>query len=378
MQRRTIGKARAALLWAVLLFALGQFALGMFVYRNHPELRDPAFTVRLGHLRDRLTEEHGRPLALVLGSSRPTLAFRPAVVRGAKPAGDGQPVLFNFAFVGAGPVREWMMLRRLLAEGVRPDWLFVEVWWPFLAQAGVFNEEQAVFRSDWDWVDVPLLARLYDQRWAATARVIERHLTPAVHYRLGLLNRYASALLPAELVRDLGTAKVEWCFLDKWGAQDTSEGPTTPQQRRDLIEASRKMVEPVLRDFQISERSDQALHALMDECQRRGIKVALFVMPEHSVLRGCYTPQMRGSFHRYLAQLRDDYHVPVIDARTWCRDEDFGDLFHLFTAGAKAFSVRFGREVYCPLLDGRPLPDTVLFREDAPLTSAPPPSAGTR
>ena len=36
-------------------------------------------------------------------------------------------MLFNFGMVGAGPLVELVVLRRLLAEGVRPDLLLVEV-----------------------------------------------------------------------------------------------------------------------------------------------------------------------------------------------------------------------------------------------------------
>ncbi len=288
--RRPIGKARATLLWAVLLFAAGQLALGLFVHRRHPELCDPAFTVRLRHLRDRMAEGSGRPLVLVLGSSRPALAFRPSVVRNGRPPDVSDPILFNFAFVGAGPVREWMMLRRLLAEGVRPDWVLLEVWWPFLAQGGIFNEEEAVLHSDWDWVDVPLLSHFYHMRWGATNSVIEKRLAPAIHYRLGLLNLYASFLLPAELVRELRSASVEWRHLDACGAQDASEGPSAPDVRRRILEVGRSLVDPILRDFRVSERSDDALRALLSECRARGIKVALFVMPEHSALRAAAPP----------------------------------------------------------------------------------------
>ncbi len=80
---------------------------------------------------------------------------------------------------------------------------------------------------------------------------------------------------------------------------------------------------------------------------------------------------MRVAFHHYLAGLRDEYQSPVIDARDWCPDEEFGDLFHLFASGANTFSKRFGREVYQPLLQGKPMPSNVLLREDVPVTSAP-------
>ena len=377
--RSPTGKARAALLWAVLLFAVGQLALAFFVYRRHPELSESSYSVRSRRLQERLTEGRGRPLLLVLGSSRPVLGFRPALARAAAPSKDNQPILFNFAFVGAGPVREWMILRRLLAEGVRPDWVLVEVWWPFLAQASMFNEEKAVLRSDWDWGDVPLLARFYHKRWEAADRVIEKRMTPVIHYRLGLLNHYVPFLLPADLVRDLQSANRDERDLDEWGAQPVLGGPAlTAEYLRRSLELGGSIADPVGGEYHISRLSDDALHALLNECRSRGIKTALFVMPEHSGLRGCYSPRMKTTFHHYLARLRDEYRVPVIDARAWCGDEDFGDMCHLRASGAKTFSERFGRDVCHPLLEGWMPPREVLFQEDVPVTSAQLPTADTR
>jgi hypothetical protein len=257
-----------------------------------------------------------------------------------------------------------MMLRRLLAEGVRPDWLVVEVWAPFLPQVGMFDEEQVVLRADWDWVDIPLLAHYYEVGWTAANNVLARHITPAIHYRQGLLNHYAPCLLPVDRVRELESVTRRAAIAeDDWGAYPAEGQPMTGERGEKMLAVGRYIMAPVVRNFRIHERSDEALHALLGECRDRGIKVVLFMMPEHSALRECYPPDMLTIYHDFLARLGRGYHVPIIDGRTWCADDEFSDIFHLLGAGARTFSERFGRDICQPLLDGRPLAKEVLFRD---------------
>jgi hypothetical protein len=94
-----------------------------------------------------------------------------------------------------------------------------------------------------------------------------------------------------------------------------------------------------------------------------GIRTVLIILPEHSTLRGWYPPATRAVLTAYLRRLGDDYHAPVIDARTWCGDEEFVDYCHLQPVGARSFSERFGREVYHPLLQGQVPGGAVLLHD---------------
>jgi hypothetical protein len=85
-------------------------------------LRDPEY----GTKRARLAENRGRPLRLVLGSSRTNLGIHPVALPPlpAVPARDGaptEPVVFNASLMAAGPVLQLLCLRRLLSNGIRPD-----------------------------------------------------------------------------------------------------------------------------------------------------------------------------------------------------------------------------------------------------------------
>jgi hypothetical protein len=348
--------------WGLILFAVGQLVLALGVHRGHPELCDAAYRSRLRRLRARLAEGPDRPLVLVLGSSRPALGFHPSLMRVHGRSGGPAPIVFNFAFAGSGPVREWMMMRRLLAAGIRPDRLLIEIWPPFMPQIGLYNEGEPVLRADWDWVDLPLLKRFYHLGWGATSSVLEKYLAPAVHYRQGLLNHYVPFLLPGELTGQLQAMK-RWSSVseDEWGAFPAEGQPMRGKAGETMLELCRFSFVPIFGNYRIHEHSTEALHALLNECRDRQIKIALFVMPEHSTLREFYPAAVKATFNRFVAGLRQEYNLAVIDCRTWCVDDEFSDMCHLLGAGARTFSERFGREVCQPLLDGRPLAEDVLF-----------------
>jgi hypothetical protein len=363
--RRIHNKSRSALIWTLAFFLAGQAALGLFVYLRHPEMCDAEFQIRLRDLRARLAEAPGRPLAMVVGSSRTAMGFRPASARNTAAIGKPEPVLFNFGMLGAGPVRERMVLRRVLRNGVKPAWLFVEVWAPFLLQRGFFCEENYIFERDMYWEDVPVMSRLYRRRWDAFTNVFEAAVSPAVHYRTSLLGRYLPFLVPPLSSVSLDFGELAWEKLDGAGWLPSPFERPGPDDFDAAMENGKKLTKPLLDEFQISEVSDRALRDLLDECRAQGIRAALLILPEHSTLRGWYPSAARAALAAYLRRLGDAYHAPVIDARSWCGDEEFVDYCHLQPVGARSFSERFGREVYRPLLQGRPLADALLLHDIA-------------
>ncbi len=163
---------------------------------------------------------------------------------------------------------------------------------------------------------------------------------------------------------ELLSAKGAWYTLDETGwLRLFYDRPAPPQFAREL-EGARRAIGPLLAErFRISPVADQAVRGLLDECRARGIRTVLFLMPEHSALRSWYLPATRAAERAYLGRLRDEYGVPVIDTRAWLADEDFVDSCHLLPRSARAFSERFGREVYRPLLAGQPLTSDVLLED---------------
>jgi hypothetical protein len=358
-RHRLRSQARPALLWTLLVFLGGNLALGLHLSRRHPEFFDPEMSMRLNRLPKRLAEAPGRPLALALGSSRIVMGFRPASVMEQAPPSDPQPVLFNFGMLGIGPVGERLVLHRLIQKGIRPKWLFLEVYAPFLTQSSPFIEEPRTFSHDFYWSDVPIIARLYHRRWEAVGQVIEQTMTPLFFYREAILSHYAPAVAPPTLVQ-LFSHSMDLCLthrLDDFGWVDYDIQMGDVHQ-----DAARRVTKPMFDHFAISPLSDRALHDLLAECRAHDIQVLFLLMPEHSLVRGWY-PSMQHKLLPYLRQLSAENHAPIIDTRTWQPDKDIPDCCHLSPQGAHSFSERFGREVYRPLVQGRPLPKEVLLDE---------------
>ena len=361
--RRIRVRSRAALLWALLSFLGGQALLGLLLSRPEQDIFDPEYNLHWHRLRARQQESPGRPLALIVGSSRTANGLHPAsVCRGAAPDAP-EVTLFNFSLLGGGPVRELLTVRRLLAAGVRPEWLFIEVWPPYLTQAGWYREEQALReRIDLYWVDVPSLTRLYHDCWQPIRSVVARAAAPAVHARVPLVDRYAGFLLPRLVAYELRNRDVGWRTLDDagWLAMPLArDDPATFRRRLDT--ELKPAMKPLLDAFTVNDVADRALRELLDLCRAHGIRAAFLLLPEHSGLRDCYPAATQAALAEYLRRLDEEYRTPILDLRTWSSDDDFTDPVHLSVEGARAFSARFGREVYRPLLRGRPLPGDALL-----------------
>src|SRR5262245_63724297 len=116
---------RREIFWGAAAFALGQLALAVSVDRFLPEVRDPEFAAKARRLRARLAELPGRPLMLMLGSSRTMNGFCAAMLCGHP--GDDRPVAFNFAVPGGGPFMQRICFERLRAGGIKPDILLIEL-----------------------------------------------------------------------------------------------------------------------------------------------------------------------------------------------------------------------------------------------------------
>jgi hypothetical protein len=361
LRQRRVPHARAALGWTILLLAGVQVGLGLFLHHARPELRDPEFGSLLKSLRERLAEAPGRPLVLVLGSSRTANLFRP----GALPATDGpRPVVFNFATLATGPLRQLQMFRRILDRGIRPTWVIVEMWPPYLTQHKYFCEEPYIRDRDLQAADASLLSRYFAEPWPAYQRLLEGQLAPVWHYRHLLLRHYAPFLFRDE-VRAAGDwsdpeLRVEGCGWLPAPAPRLA-GPLFDHLVRETAEETRKF----LGEFAISDTADAALRELLQTCKRHGIQAALVLVPEHGALRACACPEVDGQVAAYLGGLSRAFGVPVIDVRDWVPDDDFIDMTHALPRAAGPYTERFGREVLRPLLAGRPLDRGIMYPRPA-------------
>lgn len=364
------GKGKRIVLWTLLSFATSQLALSVYLDKRRPEIRDPLYGFRLHSLQARLTESPGSQLFLALGSSRVKYSIWPGVMNVQPREGEPPPILYNFGINGMGTIRELMYLRRLLADGIRPDWLLLEVWPPLWAEDGFFKESRMVLgEDDLRWRDIPLVCRYFAKESSVVRQGLRKWMVPISDYRGRLLEAVRQMVRPHELSEDTKKHLSDWLPADRGGWFPLPWGAATAEARQRAIEHGAEEMKPLVDPLHIDPRSDAALRTLLKECRQRGIRVALILMPEHSRTRGWYPPQALTLMHQYLGQLKQEYAVPIVDTRRWVGDGDFADYCHMATAGVPEFSERLGREVVQPLIQGESLDPAVLLADEEPKAS---------
>jgi hypothetical protein len=352
-QKRADGRAKIALLCGIAAFLAGQAVLAYIASRAHPEIRDPEFGYRLLRLRQLAEEAPERPLGLILGSSRTLCGICPPALP-KWPADTGpEPCIFNFSQFCAGPVRELQTLRRLLAEGYRPNWLLLEVWPPYWPQEGYWFDEQHIMQQDLRPVDLPIVLRYFIHRTDALSKFAADTLVPITGLRSNLLARCASSFLsPDQRWRELRL--ISWRDGEPSGWRPWQERGPVEQFRarkdeyRTHMAAIEYQTKPRLDHFFVSDATDRALREILDECRSRHIKAALILMPEHSQMRSWYTRAVQEQINAYLDRLKREYLVAVFDTRIWLTDDDFYDLAHMAPSAAAPFTLRLGRQLLLP------------------------------
>jgi hypothetical protein len=335
-QSKIGNRSRSALLWALLTFAAGQSLFALAMERWRPAWRDREYGTKLGGLRRRLARQPGRPLALMLGSSRTFYGFRADRLDG-RPGPDGRPlVAFNFGLAAAGPLKQSACLQGLLDEGIRPDLLLVEVLPPLLNEPGRdrFCEE--------NWLFVPGLSAADVWRLRPYVSHPGRFAHAWLRSRLSAWQTHRARIL-ADCGRcwlSPGAPAAPLDRMDGGGWVPAARGADSAEDRRRAADVARRQYAAAFADFRIGDGPARALRDLLERCRREKIAVALVLMPEGSTFRGWYPPAMEESVGALLAELGRSYGATVIDARTWVEDRDFWDAHHLLPGGADAFSRR--------------------------------------
>jgi Protein of unknown function (DUF1574) len=341
---RRLLHVKKTLLWALLGFVLLQVGFSVVVDTWHPELYDPEYDVRLKLLRQRMGEEPDRPLLLLIGSSRTVNCFRPEILPPFRPTGQPQPLTFNFSHLASGPAMNLTLLNRLLREGIRPRWLVVELMLPCLSK-----ESYSVVAESSSYQDLPVLHRCVPLDKVYTIYLRTR-LLPWYRHRSELLYENAP----------------DWCHMEGDKAQEREQIKLDPLggdtrwmslasvTQADLqlkLEFAKVGYLPRLQQYQIKDRTVQAVHDMLDLCRKEQIPVVMVMTPESKEFQSWYSPASREIIEGFCGSLRREYGVGIIDARNWLADDAFADGHHTLIRGADAFTLRLGREVLQPLVE---------------------------
>jgi hypothetical protein len=342
---------RSVLSWGLLWMAGAQAAIIAFLEWRHPEFLDPKYGCRMLALRTRRQEQPDRTLLLALGSSRTEQGFRPSLL-----ANENGPLFYNLARGGSSPLLYLLTLRRLLADGIRPDGLLVEIFPPALVE----QKEGAVIYKP-TLRDGPLLRR-YPVGGRTWAFWLQDRLLLWYKYRCGFLAWAAPQWLPPQ------ARWGEHLWNYQGGEWRILGSNVSPRERRRLTDEARRRYAPSLQNFRIAADADRVLRELLETCRAQRIAVVLYLMPESREFRSWYTPEARRQLTEYLATLHREYDAPLIDARRWVDESEFSDGHHLLSCGAAAFTRRFAAEILAPL-GSQGLPSVGAASRAAPFTT---------
>ncbi|MFO0846479.1 MAG: hypothetical protein U0797_29610 [Gemmataceae bacterium] len=344
------GRGRVALLWGAALFLLAQVGLNLILVTSWP-VRDPEYGRRLAALRQRLLERGpGRPLTLLIGSSRVAMNVRPGLMEVNQTRGG--PTVFNFGLCRAGPMLQLRCLRRLLDDGVRPDLVLAELHYALLPWAQ--GEGGAVGLERLGWSDVQAMAPEFERPGRLRRQWVRAHAAPWYGLNSHLMAQWAPSLLDDEARRKCD----EW-GVDEWGwlavPSFREDNPMLPlSARRSILDHLSAAFVPVAGGFRVSDPSRRLLAEMAALCRREGIGVAFLLQPDVFLPR--YPPATDRHLDNNYGSIARECGVPVIDLRDGAAADDFVDGSHMTDVGAARYTAVFEAELR-PVFKGQPVED---------------------
>ena len=337
-------RAARALVLGAMLFAAGQLLLGQ-VAERYVRLRDPLFGDKFTRLQRLVNGPSQAEVVVMLGSSRTGLGFHGRVFTEEFARGSRPLVGFNYGTPAAGPVTAKVYFDRLLARGIRPAMLIVEVLPANLAEGHGGPFERHFFLAD-RMVSAERATVLgygfepakVNPRWWRTV------LIPSFALRFELFSRIAASWLP-------------WQVRFDWSRGSDEYGWGTSQQQQagaDFLASgtarARTEYGPTLANLHPGGDATRALEDLLDQARALGIPTALVMMPESKAFRELLPADGDARLMSFLRNLSERTGARLVDARRWLPDENFSDGHHMFARGAETFTRRLARECVAPEL----------------------------
>jgi hypothetical protein len=323
--------ARRAVFWGIALLLLAQLGMAVAMETVAPHFRDPEYGGRqFGALK--LQRAHsGRPLVLVLGTSRTQNAIDPSSM--GFPDEPGSPVVFNAGLSGAYPTHLWLNYHRFCDAGAKPAALLVEIFPATLlatpeALTPLFTETAPrLSYTDLQRLELYLIDPEDIRRRWAVSRVNSWHtLRPVV------LGNLAPRWQPPQFLDHHRLA------LDQFGFTPLPFDTVSDEYRERKRGEMEKNYARGNRTLRVSELSESSFRRLIADCRAEGVPVAFFLTPESPVFNSWYTPESRAAVTAFCRMLTDELGCPVFVAPEEFAEEDFADGHHMLPRAAHRFS----------------------------------------
>lgn len=346
----TAARRRVVTALAVAAFVVGaaQLLTGWAIRTDRIPARDPLYLDKFADLRARGAFAPGDDSLAVLfvGSSRTLVAVDAGAVGPALSAELGRPVeAFNFGTAGAGPVTCAVYLRRLLADGAKPDAVVIEVLPALMAAQCPPPEGRWLSPIRLRPNEMPLVWEYGFPVAGSAAHGPRGWLLPLHEYRMPLVDRYASPL--SLLPFPSGKRQKH----DAFGFERWRTGVSAEDKAKMLARTKRQYAE-WLNEYEPGGCGAAAVRDALAACRAAGVRAALMLAPESSEFRGWYAEPGRSRLLPLLTELAREGGAAVFDGRAWLSDDHIGDGHHATAAGADAFTAKLARDALAPWLAG--------------------------
>lgn len=318
-------RSRADVVWAIASLLVLQLGFATAINTGLVQLDDgTTFASKSDQFQNQLTlVENDSLVVAAFGSSRIMNGFDAAGMENRLSEGrNGRTVVYNFGVPGGGNIYTFLSIEKLIAEGVRPDLILVEVY-PILLRQGseqdwfAGNEMRSKSFENAERYGIQTVSRPWYEEW----------LFPWHTYRFFVLNRVAPKLLPMDLRENWAQTSDEhgWVSVDKQPNLKTVDKQV--EQFRQCID-----------EFELSPDTCRALRDTVAMCEQYNIQCKLLWMPEPEGIRNVYRPEVESQITEFFDKLQAEFGVQRIIARDWVNDDGFYDMCHLNREGATRFT----------------------------------------
>ena len=329
----------------VVLFAVLQVALSGALLVTH-FVADPVYADKEDCLKQL---EHTAPAnaqrVILLGTSRTGFGFAAGRTQAAASAAGTPAIAFNFGVPAAGPLAHLIYLRRLLADGHKPDLLIVEVLPPLLSDLPDGPLEGRMLKGDLlTRAEIESLGRYSVPVDRLRRQWREAALTPIHEHRFKLVGRLWPSAQREQLRYNWGRTPDP----NGWNASNQTE--VSEEERARGIASTANEYRDVFRHDIPAGPAVAAPRDLLTLCRSERIAVALVVLPEATTFRTLYPPHTEQKLSQFLADLTTEFGCTLTDTREWIDDDKFLDSHHLLRTGAAIFTDRLTNEIILPFL----------------------------
>jgi hypothetical protein len=315
---------------------LAHLALAFAVETVKPEWRDPEYGHRIKQLQAIQRANPHRPLCVALGSSRTLMAINPEAMGFA--VEPGSPLVYNFGQTGAGPLQINLTLQRILADGVKPTFVLVEIFPAALLNDGPAEDLLKTWGPRLNRGDIERLSPYSADRAVLWRTWASNRARSWYTLRFIVMNHWQPNWLPLNQRIDH-----QWNLMTPRGWMPMPS--ISPEVRSDSIAKARADFEPKLMNFKVGAASDRALRDVAAICRERGIRLAFFITAEGPEFQSWYAPQSRRAIAESLVRLSAELSVPIFDCSDGFDESEFADSHHMLPAGAARFSKRLAEMI---------------------------------